>query len=124
MIKVNIAEVKAKLSEFLEMAGRGERVLICKHNRPVAELRAVHAVRTEPRPIGGAAGLFDVPPSFFDPLPDDLVGGFMGTTHELPFRAAEQPATYGATQPAGQKRSQEIVPKVRKTRQLKPRGRR
>ena len=45
MVKVNIAEVKAKLSEFLEIAGRGERVLICKHNRPVAELRAVQAVR-------------------------------------------------------------------------------
>lgn len=80
MIKVNIAEVKAKLSEFLEIAGRGERVLICKHNRPVAELRAVHAVRTEPRPIGGAAGLFEVPAAFFDPLPDDLAAGFMGTT--------------------------------------------
>ena len=94
MIKVNIAEVKAKLSEFLEIAGRGERVLICKHNRPVAELRAVQTARTEPRPIGGA-GQFNVPASFFDPLPDDMVAGFMGTTIELPFRAAEQPATYG-----------------------------
>ena len=96
MIKVNIAEVKAKLSEFLEIVGRGEQVLICKHNRPVAELRAVQSVRTEPRPIGGAAGQFEVPAAFFEPLPDDLLRGCMGTTHELPFRAAEQPATYGA----------------------------
>src|SRR5688500_949216 len=95
MIKVNIAEVKAKLSEFLEIAGRGERVLICKHNRPVAELRAVQASRTEPRPIGGA-GKFNVPASFFAPLPDDMVAGFMGTTIDLPVRAAELPATYGA----------------------------
>lgn len=101
MIKVNIAEMKAKLSEFLEIAGRGERVLICKHNRPVAELRAVQAVRTDPRPIGGAAGEFDVPASFFDPLPDDLIAGFMGTTIDLPVRAAEQPAAYGSIkQPA------------------------
>ena len=101
MIKVNIAEVKAKLSEFLEMAGRGERVVICKHNRPVAELRAVQPVRSEPRPTGGAAGQFEMPASFFDPLPDDLVAGFMGTTVDLPFRAAEEPATYGAGQPSG-----------------------
>ena len=93
--------MKAKLSEFLEIAGRGERVVICKHNRPVAELRLVEAVRTEPRPIGGAAGQFEVPAAFFDPLPDDLVAGFMGTTIDLPVRAAEQPARYGAIkQPA------------------------
>jgi antitoxin (DNA-binding transcriptional repressor) of toxin-antitoxin stability system len=95
MRKVNIAEMKARLSEFLEIAGRGERVLICKHNRPVAELRAVHAVRTEPRPLGGAAGQFTVPASFFDPLPDEVLAGFMGATVDLPDRAAEQRATYG-----------------------------
>lgn len=96
MTKVNVAEMKAKLSEFLEIAARGERVLICKHNRPVAELRAVQAVRTEPRPIGGAAGQFVVPASFFDPLPDDMLAGFMGTTIDLPVRVAEERATYGA----------------------------
>ena len=118
MIKVNVAEVKAKLSEFLELAGRGERVLICKHNRPVAELRAVKAVRTEPRPIGGAAGQFDVPAAFFDPLPDDLVAGFMGTPIDLPHRAAEQPATYGTIkQPAADR------PK-RAARTSRPRARR
>ena len=30
MIKVNIHEAKAKLSEYLEAASRGERVVICK----------------------------------------------------------------------------------------------
>ena len=118
MVKVNIAEVKAKLSEFLEIAGRGERVLICKHNRPVAELRAVQAVRTEPRPIGGAAGQFEVPAAFFEPLPDELVAGFMGSTSDLPVRAAEQPATYGAIkQPAADR------PK-RAARTQRPRARR
>ena len=118
MVKVNIAEVKAKLSEFLEIAGRGERVLICKHNRPVAELRAVHAVRTEPRPIGGAAGQFNMPASFFDPLPDDMIAGFMSAPVELPFRVAEEHARYGSIkQPATDR------PK-RATRTSKPRARR
>lgn len=107
MIKVNVAEMKAKLSEFLDAAARGEHVLICKHNRPVAELKAVKAVRAEPRPIGGAAGQFTVPASFFDPLPDDLVAGFMAPDTNPAWRAAELHATYGATtrKPKGRARS-------------------
>jgi len=73
MSKVNVFEVKAKLSEYLDRATRGERIVICRHNRPVAELRAIEAVRTEPRPIGPLPGrpTFEVPASFFDPLPQE-----------------------------------------------------
>jgi len=77
MIVINIYEAKAKLSEYLDAAGRGERVLICNRNRPVAELRAVEPARTTPRPIGGTNGVV-VPPAFFDPLPDDLLDAFEG----------------------------------------------
>ena len=52
MIVVNIFEAKAKLSEYLDMAAQGERVLICKRNRPIVELHAVQSARTAPRPIG------------------------------------------------------------------------
>jgi prevent-host-death family protein len=76
MIVVNIFEAKAKLSEFLDLAARGERVLICKRNRPVAELRAVESARTEPRPIGLARGRLTIPDAFFDPLPDDVLEAF------------------------------------------------
>ena len=78
MIVVNIFEAKAKLSEYLDMAAHGERVLICKRNRPVVELHAVQSARTTPRPVGLARGRFTVPPSFFDPLPEDVLGGFEG----------------------------------------------
>ena len=73
MFKVNVFEIKAKLSEYLDRAARGERIVICRHNKPVAELRAVEDVRAEPRPVGPLPGRpeFDVPSSFFDPLPDD-----------------------------------------------------
>ena len=75
MFRANVFEVKARLSEYLDRAARGERIVICRHNTPVAELRAVEAVRSEPRPIGPLPGRprFDVPPSFFAPLaPDEL----------------------------------------------------
>jgi antitoxin (DNA-binding transcriptional repressor) of toxin-antitoxin stability system len=76
MIVVNIFKVKAKLSEYLEAVGRGERVVICKRNQPVAELRAVPSVRTEPRPIAGGNARFEVPESFFEPLPEEFIETF------------------------------------------------
>jgi len=76
MKKVNIHEAKAKLSEYVDAVVQGEQVVICRRNRPVAELRAIGVVRTQPRPIGGAEGQLTIPSAFFDPLPDDLVEAF------------------------------------------------
>jgi prevent-host-death family protein len=107
MFKVNVFEVKAKLSEYLDRAAKGERIVICRHNQPVAELRAVEEVRTEPRPVGPLPGrpAFDVPPSFFDPLPDEDLDMWEGVTAALSApgslagarasTAAEAPARYG-----------------------------
>jgi prevent-host-death family protein len=76
MIKVNIHEAKARLSEYLEAAGRGERVVICKRNEPVAELTAIEKKRTEPRPFGLGKGTFKIGPEFFEPMPDDFLDAF------------------------------------------------
>ncbi len=78
MIMVNIAEAKANLSQYLEALARGERVVIARWNRPVAELKPIAAARTEPRPIAGARGAVEVPPSFFEPLPDEWLNAFEG----------------------------------------------
>ena len=97
MIVINIHEAKAKLSEYLEAASKGERVVICNRNRPVAELRAAASTRTTPRPIGGAKGV-DVLPSFFDPLPDDLLDAFDPVIEEKSSmaRVAEATTRYAA----------------------------
>jgi antitoxin (DNA-binding transcriptional repressor) of toxin-antitoxin stability system len=73
MIMVNIHEMKARLSEFIEAAVRGEQVVICKRNEPLVELKVVRRKRTEPRPLGLAKGLITVPESFFEPMPDDWI---------------------------------------------------
>jgi prevent-host-death family protein len=96
MLMVNIYEVKARLSEYLEAVARGERVLICKRNRPIAELRAVEQRRKDPRPIGGDKGVV-VHSSFFDPMPDDFVDAFEAgpiypQTRRRPSRTAERRA--------------------------------
>lgn len=77
MEKVNVFELKARLSEFLARIEQGERILICRRNRPIAEIRAVD-VRQEPRPFGGAKGQFTVPASFFTPLPAGVLDDFEG----------------------------------------------
>ena len=68
MIVINIYEAKARLSEFIEAAAKGERVVICRRNQPVAELRPVASARRTPRPVGGSKWEFGVPASFFEPL--------------------------------------------------------
>ena len=107
MIVINIHEAKAKLSEYLDAVASGERVVICKRNRPVAELRAVTQKRTAPRPIGGAKGIV-MPPTFFDPMPDDFLDAFESgpvfpeAKAPKPSRVAESRAAYGT--PARPKR--------------------
>ena len=91
MKKVNIFEAKARLSECIDAAQRGEQVVICRRNRPVAELRALGVTRTTPRPVGGAKGLA-IPDAFFEPLPDDVTDGFYDDApRRTPSSVAEAP---------------------------------
>ena len=91
MIVVNIHEAKAKLSEYLDAVANGERVVICKRNQPVAELRAIEQKRTKPRPIGGAKGIV-IPASFFDPMPDEWLDEFdNGPVFPAPVKVLAEP---------------------------------
>jgi antitoxin (DNA-binding transcriptional repressor) of toxin-antitoxin stability system len=87
MIKLNINEVKTHLSRYLDLLAKGEKILLCKRNVPIAEIRPLPQERTSQRPIGLARGTFEVPPSFFEPLPDELTAAFRGEqalTHQSP----------------------------------------
>jgi antitoxin (DNA-binding transcriptional repressor) of toxin-antitoxin stability system len=84
---------------------RGERVVICRRNRPVAELRAVAATRTATRPLGASVPAFDLPASFFAPLPDEVLDDFDGTTERAPdIAVAEKPASQYGREPARRRR--------------------
>ena len=77
MIRVNLADAKSRLSEYLNSVERGEIVILCRRNVPVAEIRPLPRPLTEPRPIGTDPDLV-IPDSFFDPLPDDVLDAFEG----------------------------------------------
>ncbi len=77
-MKLNIHEAKTRLSDAIAHAEAGERVLICKRNTPVAELRALPKPGVKPRPFGLLKGRFHIPPHFFEPLPESLLDEFEG----------------------------------------------
>ena len=79
MIKVNVAEAKARFSAYLETVEAGETVVVCRRNVPIAEIRAVPQRPRQPRRLGIDRGMV-VPPSFFEPLPDALLDAFEGET--------------------------------------------
>ena len=69
MLMINIAEAKAKLSEYVEAVARGERVLICNRNKPVAELRAVEQPPAQARDLSPMyPGQTFMTDAFFEPL--------------------------------------------------------
>lgn len=74
MIRLNIHEAKTHLSQHLEAVERGEVILLCRRNVPIAEIRRVERAPKGPRPLGAAHALypdFEVPDSFFEPLSDE-----------------------------------------------------
>jgi prevent-host-death family protein len=106
MNKVNVFEIKAKLSEYLDRAARGERIVICRHNKPVAELRAISEAQTKPRTIGPLPGrpTFDVPASFFEPLSSEELDQWEGISGSDPLpRASTGSSSRGASRVAESK---------------------
>lgn len=75
MNKVNIADARANLSRHLARVEAGEIITLCRRNVPIAEIRPLHTEPVRERPVGIDRGM-TVPDSFFEPLPDELLGAF------------------------------------------------
>lgn len=76
---INVAEAKAHLSEYLAGLKPGDRIVLCKRNKPIAQVLPIEP--EEPRkPVvcGLAAGQFKLSDSFFEPLPEDMLRAFYG----------------------------------------------
>lgn len=69
-MQMNIAEAKAKLSELIAAAERGEEVVIARGGLPVVKL--VPALSDKPAfRFGIAEGLIPNMPDFLEPMDDD-----------------------------------------------------
>ena len=78
MITMNLHQAKTHLSACIAQAEAGETIVICKRNKPVAEIRAIPQALKVSRPIGLLKGQFSVPDSFFEPLPQEVTAAFEG----------------------------------------------
>jgi antitoxin (DNA-binding transcriptional repressor) of toxin-antitoxin stability system len=77
MIRVNIHDAKTNLSKYLSNLEKEGKIILCKHNIPIAEIVPIQPKSLiEKRPIGLAQGEFSVPESFYDELPEELVESF------------------------------------------------
>ena len=77
MTKVNIQEAKTHLSRYIDKVEQGEVVVICRHNRPVAELRAIEVVLSpSPRVPGLLKGQVNWDPDAFAPMTDEEVSEY------------------------------------------------
>ncbi len=71
-------DAKTHLSRYVAELKPGETLVLCNRNEPVAEIRAIQHKKKMKRRIGAAKGQIHIPPSFFDPLPDDMLKAFNG----------------------------------------------
>lgn len=73
MKRANVHEAKTHLSRYLDEVAAGETIVICKHNRPVAELRPIPAKPTSLRAWGTDQGVLVVPKDINAPLSEDIL---------------------------------------------------
>jgi antitoxin (DNA-binding transcriptional repressor) of toxin-antitoxin stability system len=78
MIRLNIHEAKTHLSRYLARLMKGETIILCRRNVPIAEIRPLPVTPRRPRPIGLAKGKFKVTRKFLAPLPEDVLSAFEG----------------------------------------------
>ena len=78
MSTVSLKELQQDPDALLDRVEAGERLVVVRGGRPVAELRPVPATQTGPRPFGLCAGEFTVPDDFDAPLPEDILRDFEG----------------------------------------------
>ena len=74
---VNIHEAKTTLSQLLESVLAGEDVVISKAGTPLARLIPYHTQK-KPRSPGLWKGRVTIVDDFDDPLPPDILNGFLG----------------------------------------------
>jgi antitoxin (DNA-binding transcriptional repressor) of toxin-antitoxin stability system len=77
MIRVNIQDAKTHLSRYIDRVEQGDVVVVCRHNRPVAELRAIETPMVRPARVAGLLkGRVHWEPDAFAPMTDEELAEF------------------------------------------------
>jgi len=78
-MQVSVAEAKNKLPELIKRAEGGERVTICRHGEPVADLVRTVAPRRRKPKLGTMKGkVWEIDPDWWKPMTEDETEAFLG----------------------------------------------
>lgn len=77
---VNIHQAKTNLSRLLSRVELGEEIVIANRGIPVAKLVPFRVSINRRASLGIDQGLFVMPDNFNEPLPEDLLAAFEGST--------------------------------------------
>jgi antitoxin (DNA-binding transcriptional repressor) of toxin-antitoxin stability system len=86
MIKLNIHEIKAGFSRYIELVEAGDTVLVCKRNTPVAEIRPLEKKKLRKPVLGSAKGLIRIASDFDEPLSDQDLQSWYGIADDDPLK--------------------------------------
>ena len=76
--RLNIHDAKTNLSRHLNELGPDDRIVLCRRNQPIAEIRLLPVTRSQLRTLGLAKDEFRVGDLSFEPLPNELLDAFEG----------------------------------------------
>lgn len=76
MTNISLQDLVKDPNGLIDRVEAGERVLVVREGRAVAELRPITQPRSTSRPYGLAAGAFRVPDDFDSLLPDSILKDF------------------------------------------------
>ncbi len=89
MLSANISEIKTNFSYYINLAiKKGETIVICNHNVPVAELKSVAPVQKSKRKLGVCKDKI-VLPDDFNETSQDIIDSFY-TDNIFPKTAAKK----------------------------------
>jgi len=74
---INIAEAKSQLSKLINLALKGEEIIIGKRNIPLIKFTVISPPKKEKRKGGQLKGKIHIADDF-DVLPDEIQRGFEG----------------------------------------------
>jgi prevent-host-death family protein len=78
MSTISLQDLQRDPCGLLDRVEAGERLVVSREGRLVAEIRPIAPAVHGPRPYGLAAGAFVVPTDFDAPLPEDILEAFEG----------------------------------------------
>lgn len=82
-VLVNVHEAKTRLSELLQKVERGEKVIIARNGKPVAELVALAIEKRPIRALGALRGKVSVPEDFDTVMQDEIEEMFYGNPEKF-----------------------------------------